>query len=400
MNSYEEALDWLYARQLFGIKLGLENMRRLAAALGHPEKSLRFLHVAGTNGKGSVCAVAEAILRAHGVRTGLFTSPHLVDFTERLRVDGQEIPRDAVVSGLTRLRLLIEGWEPGPTFFELVCALALEWFHAQEVEVVVWETGMGGRLDATNIVQPGVCVITPIGLDHQRWLGDTLPDIAREKAGIIKPGVPVVCLPQEKAACDVLQTAAATAPSPFFLIQKPWRGPLGLAGNHQRWNAAGALAACKIILPDLREQEVEQALAGVVWPARFQWLAKNIILDGAHNPAAAKVLATTWQEEFSSGKAHLIFGALADKAVAEVLAELLPLAEEVFFVPVRSPRSLTPEALQGMAGRGVCCQSVPEALALAQKNSGAPMLIAGSLFLAGEVLAHWQGVEPPLPGLQ
>jgi dihydrofolate synthase / folylpolyglutamate synthase len=399
MSSYAQAIEWLYSRQLFGIKFGLENMQRLADALGNPETSMRFLHVAGTNGKGSVCAMADAILRAHGLRTGLFTSPHLVDFTERMRVNGGKIPQQAVVEGLTKLKTLIAGWEPGPTFFELVCALALDWFRSESVDVVVWETGMGGRLDATNIVLPEVSVITAIGMDHQRWLGDTIGAIASEKAGIIKPCVPVISVPQDPAALAVLEATAQKLGSPFQLLADPWSGPLGLVGPHQRWNAAAALAASRIVENRLDETTAAAALSKTQWPGRFQFVPPNFVLDGAHNPPAARALAEAWHQNYPNQKARLIFGALADKAVDEVLAAIAPLCEEIFFVPVRSPRSLSPAQLKEMVPAGHCCENLRQAVDLAQCDNH-PILVTGSLFLVGEALALLQGREAPVPGSQ
>ncbi|MFM8364815.1 MAG: bifunctional folylpolyglutamate synthase/dihydrofolate synthase, partial [Verrucomicrobiota bacterium] len=192
----QEALDWLHGSQATGIKLGLENTHRLLAALDHPERKTKFLHVAGTNGKGSVCAMLDSVLRRAGFRTGLYTSPHLVDFRERVRVDGKMIPAEAVANGLSRLREAVRDWEHGPTFFELSTVLALDHFAREGCEIVVLETGMGGRLDSTNAVTPLVSTITPVDLDHREWLGDTIEKIAFEKAGIIKPGIPVVCSPQ------------------------------------------------------------------------------------------------------------------------------------------------------------------------------------------------------------
>jgi len=399
MNSYEEAIEWLYSRQLFGIKLGLDNMTRLAASLGNPEKSLRFIHVAGTNGKGSVCAMADAILRAHGVRSGLFTSPHLVDFTERIRIDGREIPRGSVVAGLSRLRNLFADWDPGPTFFELVCALALDWFRSQDVDVVVWETGMGGRLDATNIVLPEVSVITAIGMDHQRWLGNTLETIASEKAGIIKSGVPVFSTPQDPTVTAVLANTAQKLGSPFSEIAEPWHGSLSLAGEHQRWNAAAAVAACRTILHRLNQTATATALAHTQWPGRFQFVQPNFILDGAHNAPAALALAQTWQQRFPRQKARMIFGALADKAVDQVLAALTPFCLEVFFVPVRSPRSFSPSQLREKVPSGRCCANLRQAIDQAE-TVRTPVLITGSLFLIGEALALLQNRLPPRPGTQ
>jgi dihydrofolate synthase/folylpolyglutamate synthase len=248
--TYDEAVAWLYSTQLHGIKLGLENVHRLAAALEitlSGSDAPRFLHIAGTNGKGSTCAMLDAICRAGGMRTGLFTSPHLITFRERLRLNGQMISENEVVNGLATIRSIIKGWEHSPTFFEITTALALAWFQRAGAEIVILETGMGGRLDATNIVTPIVSVITPIALDHQQWLGATLQEIAAEKAGIIKAGVPVVSAPQSEDVHAVLLRVAHECGAPFQVVDAPFEeSAVNLAGQHQRWNAALAMRALEI----------------------------------------------------------------------------------------------------------------------------------------------------------
>ncbi|MEY2541868.1 MAG: dihydrofolate synthase / folylpolyglutamate synthase, partial [Verrucomicrobiota bacterium] len=207
--NYRDALAWLYGLQLFGIKLGLENIWRLIDALHVDLGEARVIHVAGTNGKGSVCAMIDSIARAQGCRSGLFTSPHLISFRERIRVNGEMISEDTVASGLTEIRDLVASWDPHPTFFEITTALALQYFANAKIDIVVLETGLGGRLDATNAIYSNVAVITPIDLDHQKWLGDSLEQIAGEKAGIIKGKAPVVSAPQLPQAEDVIRARAA-----------------------------------------------------------------------------------------------------------------------------------------------------------------------------------------------
>lgn len=406
----DEALDWLYRQQLFGIKLGLQNPRLLASALGHPEKRLRFLHVAGTNGKGSVCAMAAAILRQAGRRTGLFTSPHLVRFHERLTLNGRPIPGQDLAEGLTLLRNLCADISLEATFFELVVALAWWWFQREEAEVVVWETGMGGRLDATNVVRPEVCVLTPVSFDHQRWLGDTLTAIAGEKAGILKPGRPAFFLPQEPEAEAVFEKVACQVGAPIERVAAPWKdGPLGLEGSHQRWNAAAAVDACRVFLPGMDAAAyaamVRQALAGVQWPGRFQEIKPHFILDGAHNAAAMERLIRTWMEVRKDQRPLVIFGTLADKDPARLLDLLQPLAADFFFVRVRSTRAVDPQDLQRLAGRGRVFSTVEKALqALEEEAVSGPqapsVLVTGSLFLVGEVLARFQQLPPAKEGSQ
>lgn len=428
--TYRESLDWLYGLQVHGIKLGLETMADLCTALGielgaSPDR--KIIHVAGTNGKGSVCAMAAAIASASGHRTGLYTSPHLVSFRERIRLGPHMIPEAHAAEGLTRIREAIEGWESTPTFFEVVTALALDWFSRQQAEWIILETGLGGRLDATNIVTPSVSVITSIGLDHTKYLGGTLEAIAGEKAGIIKPTVPVLTCPQPIEVEVVLRAAADRVSAPLTVIQNPvsenWE--LSLPGSHQRWNAALAFAA--VITAGLRPdpRDVASALRSVEWPGRFQSvLDGRAILDGAHNPPAAQRLALTWRERFGDEPCTLVVGVLADKDVRGVLAALVPLARRVFCVTVQNPRAmpaadlarlvaeLAPpqpsddeneaQADQAPEGRQECtshkastprvtCEAIPDfapAVQAALAHSER-VLVAGSLFLVGEALAHF-----------
>lgn len=396
--NFREALAWLYGAQTFGVKLGLDNVRRLMGALGNPQDGLRFLHVAGTNGKGSVCAMMDSVLRAGGVRSALYTSPHLVNFCERIRVGGRMIPEEAVARGLTLLREVARDWDHAPTFFELTTTLAAWWFAEERAEVVVWETGLGGRLDATNVVQPLVSSIAPIGLDHREWLGRTLADVAREKAGIMKPGVPTVSAPQTDEAAAVLESHAAEVGSALRFVSSPYEGPVGLAGSHQRWNAALALAALDAsgLTVDVAAQQ--SGLAAVEWPARFQQIGKSMVVDGSHNPHAIGALIETWREVYGNRRAALVFGAMADKDIPAMLALLRRIADRLWIVPVRGGRACSAEDLETAArsaGFGKIARgSLPESLADAQ-SCGSPTLVTGSLFLAGETLALLQNVPPP-----
>ena len=341
------ALEWLYSVQQFGMKPGLENTKKLLRELQLPWERQRFFHVAGTNGKGSTCAFMESVLRAGGERTGLFTSPHLVQFGERIRCSGQMIPVDELCRGIESLRLLVSGWDPHPTFFELALMLGLDWFERSGVESVVLETGMGGRLDATNALRPVVSVITPIGMDHQQWLGGTLAEIAGEKAGIIKPGVPVVSAPQEPEAAAVLVAAAERAGTVLEFVSEPWDGPLPLPGEHQAWNAALAVAA----------------------------------------------LVAAWQREYGGEKAALIYGAVAPRDVRETTALLAPLAGSWECVAPDSPRAMAAGEVAAEIPAGVPVRehkSLAGALAAA-RSTGRRVLICGSLYLCGEALALLQG---------
>ncbi|HEV2095704.1 MAG TPA: folylpolyglutamate synthase/dihydrofolate synthase family protein, partial [Chthoniobacterales bacterium] len=296
--TYREALAWLYALQRFGIKLGLENIRRLLSELRLPDKRHRIVHVAGTNGKGSVCAMLASICGAAGLRTGLFTSPHLVTFRERIQADGEMISEEDVAAGLTSLRAHLRNWDPHPTFFEVATALALQHFANAHCDVVILETGLGGRLDATNAVHPAVSVITPIDLDHQVWLGDTIEEIAAEKAGIIKRATPVVSAPQRAEAERIIRERAAERSAPLTIAGEQYGGEITLAGAHQRRNAALAIEALRAAAIAVDQKAIERGLAMVRWPARFQRWDERTVLDGAHNPASARVLRQTWREIF------------------------------------------------------------------------------------------------------
>lgn len=384
--SRAEALAWLEASQRFGIKLGLENARRLLHELGRPETGLKFFHVAGTNGKGSVCAMLDAVLRQAGFRTGLYTSPHLVDFSERIRVQGEPIGEDALREGLARLRQISSAWDHAPTFFELATALAAWHFAREGCEWVVWETGMGGRLDATNVVMPEAAILTPVGFDHEKWLGSTLAQIAFEKAGIMKPGRPAVSAPQAPEAAEVFRARAAEVGARLDFVEDIWQGPLGLPGAHQRANAALAARALEAVGLDLPWETLAAGLAGTRWPGRFQITEQGWVLDGAHNPHAAEALAAAWRERFGGGCAVLLFSCLADKDVRAMARVLEPLAVECHLAPLATPRAAALETLRA-AWRipTLVHPDVREAVA-ALRTRPQRVLVTGSLYLVGEVL--------------
>jgi dihydrofolate synthase/folylpolyglutamate synthase len=403
--NYRDALAWLYGLQRFGIKLGLENIERLldeldlGSARASPKIFGKVIHVAGTNGKGSVCAMIDSICRAQGCRTGLFTSPHLVTFRERIRVNGDMISKDAVANGLTTIRNLVANWDPHPTFFEVVTALALKHFSDANVEIVILETGLGGRLDATNSIQSDVSVITPIDFDHETWLGKTLSEIAAEKAGIIKPGVPVVSASQRAEAEGVIRARAVECQAPLEFVTKPYdKTPIALFGSHQNENAALAIASLCAAKTEMGDSAIARGLARIEWPARFQLWDERTIIDGAHNPAAARALAGTWREIFGTQRATLILAILADKNLRAICEALAPISEFVLLPKIRSERAATPEQLARVLS-GITpllpystTPSIARALELAQAKSD-PILITGSLHFAGEVLAHLRG-EP------
>jgi dihydrofolate synthase/folylpolyglutamate synthase len=427
--SYKEALSWLYSLQRFGIKLGLENIRRLldecCSGVRRGERPVlaagsastpRVIHVAGTNGKGSVCAMIDSICRVQGYRTGLFTSPHLVTFRERIRVNGELISKNAVADDLQMIRDLIADWDPHPTFFEVTTALALKYFCEVNVEVAILETGIGGRLDATNAIQSDVSVITQIDFDHEEWLGNTLADIASEKAGIIKRGTPVVCARQRPEAEKVIRTRAAECEAPLQFVTGSYdSSPIALRGHHQKQNAAVAIAAIRAANIDIADKAIARGLATIDWPARFQMWDERTIIDGAHNPAAARTLAETWREFFGDQKVTLVLAVLSDKDLRRICEALAPIADSVVLPRIRSERAASPEELAKILASipSVCragaapagnpesvrgcptisiTASIGEALDLARAKPN-PILIAGSLHFAGEVLAHLRG-EP------
>ena len=396
MNAaYSTAINWLFGTQQRGVKLGLNNVRRLLSSLGEPQNALQFIHVAGTNGKGSVCAMVDSITRRAGMKTGLFTSPHLIRFNERIQIDGIPIDDEAVVRGIHQIQSLIDE-EHHPTFFEITTALAFDYFRAHGVDLVVLETGLGGRLDATNVVSPLVSVLTSIDLDHQKWLGHTLKEIAMEKAGIIKPGVPAVSGPQYLEVRTVLEQIAnkrfasltyAELPIPELFI--------GLAGSYQRVNAAIAVQALSKAGIKVNQKAIKEGLANLSWPGRFQRIGERIILDGAHNPAASKCLVETWMECVGEQRATIIFGGLRDKDLEGMVSTLSTIAARFQTVPIRSQRAASPAESHSFVPKYLSatqCDSAAHALDLAHHFND-PILVTGSLFLVGECLAILQSSQ-------
>ena len=414
--SYPEAIQFLFGLRLFGAELGLENTLQLAALAGHPQNRLRFIHVAGTNGKGSTCAMLESIHRAAGLRVGLFTSPHLVSFRERIQIDRRWIGEDEVVRLVGELQPWLKSFPEvhHPTFFEVVTVMALKFFAEQHCDLVIWETGLGGRLDATNIVTPLASVITNIQFDHQAWLGDTLAKIAAEKAGIIKPGVPVITATDEPEALKVIEEAARAQKAPLVMVDgrdAALRRPdsaarcpyLSLAGEHQKINAALTLATVEVLQNQIpvTEEQIRAGLASVSWPGRLQLVTgksgQKILLDGAHNPAGAKALREALEKNFPTAKRTLVLGVLQDKDWRPICETLAPLAARIHTVPVASERSAHPQELAeacrkiNPAAEINVGHSLGEAL---EKSAGDGfVVITGSLYLVGEALERL-GLSP------
>lgn len=396
---YDEAIEWLFSTQLFGIKLGLENVSKLIGELGIDPDSpgMKVVHVAGTNGKGSVCAFTDKILRDAGVKVGLFTSPHLISFRERIQVSGEMIPESEVAALLTEIRKKISDWDPHPTFFEICLALALQHFKNRGCETVILETGMGGRLDATNAIKAEVSVITHISVDHSQWLGETIREIAAEKAGIIKPETPVIVADLHPDARDVVGRKALTMRVPYIEAHPlPDDWPLGLAGPHQGGNAALAVeAACRVEQDRLTQEGIRESLATTTWPGRFQIIDNRYILDGAHNAAGAEALATAWKNRYGEENAALVFGVAQGKDVNSMLNSLKQIASRILFVPIKSERRMPPEEMQSMLESSdapippsQCFPDIDQAWETLSKQEG-KILVAGSLFLVGEALSRF-----------
>lgn len=403
--NYAEAVQFLYSlgNEIQTAKFGLERITRLLAALGNPEREGRFVHVAGTNGKGSTCAMIESGLRAAGVRTALYTSPHLNEPTERIQIAGRPVSQAQFAEAFSEVHAVAEGMlaagelDLHPTYFECVTAMAFLLFARERVDTVVLEVGMGGRLDATNVVSPALCVITPIDFDHQFFLGDTLAKIAAEKAGILKPGVPGIFAEQPAEAEFVLR---AHAKGPYTLA-RDWaitdlhidkRGSrfrmrdleisCPLAGEHQVENARTAAIA-------LRQLGVSPAgIAGTRWPGRLEAVSDRpeIILDGAHNPAGTRALAAYLRRFYAGRRIWLVYGVMRDKAAAEMAALLFPLAARVILTAPANSRAMAPENIP--AAGATLTHTVAEAVSrLREADPGDVIVITGSLFVVGEARA-------------
>ncbi len=398
--SVHEALAYLHSLKQFGFQPGLETTRRMAAAAGNPERRLRFIHVAGTNGKGSVCAYLDAIYRAAGLRTGLYTSPHLVRFGERIQVSRSPLSDADLARHVGELRAMVETL-PGlvPTFFEFTTILALRVFAEAGVELVLWETGLGGRLDSTNIVSPLASVITNVGLDHQQVLGATLAQIAVEKAGIIKAGIPVVTGADDPDARAIIEFRARELDAPVLGVGAPevamLKDPVGLVGPHQKSNAAVAAATVRLLraLIPVSDSQLREGLASVRWPGRLQEVRRgnqSLWLDGAHNLPGVLALKAALPDVMPVGRPALVMGMLADKDWPTMARILAPLASRIVVVPVPSSRTVSTEALRSAAiaagaGRPVrAAGSLSEALRWVSADP--VVLITGSLYLIGEAV--------------
>ena len=403
----------MFALEQFGIKFGLENISRIVARLGHPERAFQSVHIAGTNGKGSVTAMVDATLRAAGHRSARYTSPHLVDLTERFVIDGRPVADAALADAIGDVRIAVDGLlgdgglEVQPTFFEVTTAIAFELFRRTDVAVAVLEVGLGGRLDATNVVSPPellVTAITSIAFDHQRYLGTTLRQIAIEKAGIIKPGVPVVVGPLEPEAAAAIDEVAASRGAPVIrAAASDCDGmAIGLAGLHQHSNAAVALRLLEqldrrgVAVP---ARAVATGLAHPQWPGRLEVRrfadGRELLLDAAHNPAGAASLASYLRAEGGPPR-PLVFAAMRDKDVAGMFAALLPAIGSLVITRASNARAADPAWLEQQA-RTIApalpiaiVPAVDEALDAAWR-AATKIVVAGSIFLLGDVLKRAGG---------
>jgi dihydrofolate synthase/folylpolyglutamate synthase len=406
-----ETLRWLTGLRNLGSRLGVDRMRLLATRIGQPELAAPCFHVAGTNGKGSTCAMIEAIQRAHGRRTGLYTSPHLVSIGERIQVDRVPLTDAEVVAHAESLRphyeaIRAQDPEAAPTFFELITAAAFLEFAARRVDVAVLETGLGGRLDATNVCSPEVCVITSIGLDHQEYLGPTHAAIAGEKAGIIKPGVPCVVgdVPPEAEAVIVARAKAVGAPLHFVRDRFPQGLPgTSLPGEHQRRNAGAALLACELASRlSIDEAKARAALLTVEWAGRWQSQrltdGRRLIIDGSHNEEGARVVEPLLA---SLPAPTVIVGALGSERARPLIETATRHAARLVLVRPDNERAcsvaelaaLVPAEFRGEVRRASVAELFPSPATCTAE--GETIVVLGSLYLVGEVLACLRGQGLP-----
>ena len=413
---FKSAIEFIETAGKQGSKPGLSRIGELCSLLGNPQKGTRFVHIAGTNGKGSVSAMLDSVLRHAGYKTGLFTSPHLCRFNERIRVDGRDIPDPRLAKAIGRIKTCFDKMSDKPTEFEIVTAAAFLYFAEEQCDIVVLETGLGGRLDATNIItDPVLSVITGISLDHTAVLGDTEEQIAYEKAGIIKENRPVVLADCDSRAAEVLENAAKEKMSPIFKVNykrlentrvflcgtefsfSPYGDiKLSLSGVYQAHNACAAITAAEALIREgykITEEDIKGGLNKVRWPARFEVLSKSplIIYDGAHNPQGAQALKENLKA-VNIKKAVFLSGVMADKDYNLFAKTLSPFAKGVFTVSPDSPRALDPEKLADVFGsfgvKTAAHSTVADGVAAAVKfarTNNLPLIICGSLYMYADI---------------
>jgi dihydrofolate synthase/folylpolyglutamate synthase len=425
-RSYQQCLNEMFNLRRFGIKLGLETIHQILVDLGNPQQKFRTIHVAGTNGKGSVAAILASILQTCGNKTGLYTSPHLIRFNERIVVDGHPIDDEDVLSAYKAVKAVHHG-DREPTFFEFTTAMALLEFRRRKVSWAVIETGMGGRLDATNVIHPALSIITNVSVEHSEYLGSSIRQIAAEKAGIIKSGVPVVTGVRQKSAVEVVVAAAAARHAPLYRMgkdfrvrrtsqntfnfqspQTKWTGlASSLAGQHQLENTALALAACDVLSPEfpkLTQNCVKKALLNTRWPGRLEKVMDRplTLLDGAHNLIAARKLAKYLGSYLAGRRITLVIGILDDKPYRAMLEALVPTCHRIIVTQPKIQRALPTEILETAAKELTkevdVVRDVSQAVAAAIASSAPDdvVCIAGSLYVVGEAKAALADQSPPL----
>lgn len=427
---YQKALAWIHSLYRFGSKPGLERIEALLNELGNPQKELNCIHITGTNGKGSTAAMLAAMLKEQGLRVGLYTSPYLEAFTNRMAVDGSDIAEDDLARLVSRVKPLVEKVSQShwgqPTEFEVVTALAFLYFAEKKPDYVVVEVGLGGRLDATNVIRPAVSVITNVGLEHTQVLGDTIAAIAGEKAGIIKEGVPVITAARKEEALAVIEEAARVRHAPLYRLDRDFfvtpreaslfgqtfdyksdsRALLDLeiplAGRHQLHNAAVALAALERLPLPFDEQAVRRGLRKTAWPGRLEVFSADplILVDGAHNPDGILALRQALAELAGDKPLVLILGILADKAVEEILSLIVPLAtKKLILTRPQNPRAADPAQVAGLAkkytGVPVCVIDdifAATAAGVKEAGKGEALCISGSLYTISEARAALKSI--------
>jgi dihydrofolate synthase / folylpolyglutamate synthase len=426
-TSYEKCLEALYSLRRYGIILGLDIIRNILRELGDPQNNFKTIHVAGTNGKGSIASTLSTILIHAGFRVGLYTSPHLVRFNERICINNHTVSDENIVTAYEAVKAVHLGSRE-PTFFEFSTAMAFYEFGRHNVDWAVVETGMGGRLDATNVIIPDLAIITNISLEHKLYLGNTISDITREKGGIIKKGVPVVSGVTQEHAVSMLKSIAESQSAPFFCfknafrvrknrdatfnyygIDHVWRHlHTGLIGRHQIYNAALVLAACELLNKNglnLTLTNIKYGLEKNIWPGRLEIVSTSplILLDGAHNFIAARYLARYLFENLSQRNITLIIGILDDKPYKAMLKDLLPVCKKAIFVRPKIDRALAPEKLYAIAEEMLSdiriIPDVGKAIKHAVENASPDdaICIAGSLYVVGEAKEFFEK-QPGLLG--
>ncbi len=420
-RKYRDSLDYLYGLESHGIVFGLHNIRNILSSLGNPHEKLKTIHIGGTNGKGSTAAMIHSILSRCGYRVGLYTSPHLISFTERIRIDGREITEGEVVRLTEEIRGAIKrrGIPETFTFFDFTTAMALLYFVEAGVNLAIVEVGLGGRLDSTNVVDPILTIITNISLDHRDYLGDTLEEVALEKAGIIKEGRGIVTAATQRKVLDLLRRVSVEKNAPLFRVGRDFRGrkvaprrfhyygrnlslpnlDLKLAGKHQVTNAITALGAIEMIGENgyrIGDEAIYEGLRGVQWSGRLEVVMESptVVLDGAHNPGAAKSLKEAILEEFTYERLLLALGIMNDKDYRRIISTLVPLADMTVLCKPRCERAALPQVLLNEVTRiekwGKIVEDVGEAVQylLSRATERDLICITGSFYTIGEAKAY------------